>query len=271
MMKSIVGVFDTRDHAQQVRSDLLEKGFSESDIQITASDSIDTSDTTGTVRPVRDDDESEHGISGFFHKLFGGGTHNDADEYVETYSEAVRRGSCVVTVSTDDDDEVERAEHIMKDHDAIDIDARSAQWRGEQPDTAGAAGKKLSVMKEELQVGKREVQKGGVRVFSRMTETPVEEDVQLRETHAKVERRPVDRAATEADLSAFKEGEIEVRGTAEEAVVQKTARVIEEVSVGKESTERTEKVRDSVRRTDVDVEQLPDEPTPSSGTLKRPR
>jgi len=114
----------------------------------------------------------------------------------------------------------------------------------------------LPVVEEELQVGKREVERGGVRVFSHMSERPVEEEVRLREERARVERRPVDRPATEADLATFKEGTIEVRERGEEAVVSKQARVIEEVVVGKESTERTETVRDSVRRTDVDVEQL---------------
>jgi hypothetical protein len=42
----------------------------------------------------------------------------------------------------------------------------------------------------------------------------------------------------------------------EEPVVQKRARVREEVVVGKETTQRTEKVRDNVRRTEVKVEPL---------------
>ena len=36
----------------------------------------------------------------------------------------------------------------------------------------------------------------------------------------------------------------------------KEARVVEEVSVNKEITERNEKVKDSIRKTDVDVEKL---------------
>ena len=46
--------------------------------------------------------------------------------------------------------------------------------------------------------------------------------------------------------------EIEKRG--EEAVVDKTARVREEVAVGKTVEERTETIRDKVRRTEVEVE-----------------
>ena len=120
----------------------------------------------------------------------------------------------------------------------------------------------LPVIEEELQVGKREVQRGGVRVYSHVTETPVEETVQLHEEHVNVERRPVDRPLTAADSAAFKEENFELRETAEEAVISKQARVVEEVVVGKTATDRTETVRDTVRRTDVEVEQLDTQHTP---------
>jgi stress response protein YsnF len=84
-----------------------------------------------------------------------------------------------------------------------------------------------------------------------VTETPVSESVNLREEHASIERRPVDRPATAADL---KEGFVEIKETAEQAVVAKTARVVEEVVVGKEASSRTETVNDTVRGTDVEVE-----------------
>jgi uncharacterized protein (TIGR02271 family) len=101
-----------------------------------------------------------------------------------------------------------------------------------------------------------ELRRGGVRVYSRVRETPVEESVTLRQEEAKVSRRPVDRPATEQDLAAFKETSVEVRETAEEPVISKKARVIEEVEVGKQTTQRQEKIRDTVRRTDVEVEHL---------------
>ncbi len=115
----------------------------------------------------------------------------------------------------------------------------------------------LPVIEEQIKIGKREVNTGGVRVRQSVTETPVEETVTLREEHVNVERRPVDRAVDDANMSgAFKEGVIEVTETAEEAVVSKQARVVEEVVVNREAVEREETIRDTVRRTDVDVEQL---------------
>jgi uncharacterized protein (TIGR02271 family) len=83
---------------------------------------------------------------------------------------------------------------------------------------------------------------------------PVEETVRLREETVRVERRPVDRPATAADLKANADETIELTETAEEAVVSKRARVVEEVVVHKDVEEHTETVRDTVRRTDVDVD-----------------
>lgn len=124
----------------------------------------------------------------------------------------------------------------------------SQDLRGEQS---------IPVVEEELSVGKRQVERGGVRVFSRVEEQPVQEQVNLREEHVHVERRPVDRVATSGDFNqAFKEGTFEVTERVETPVVEKQARVVEEVVVGKEATERTETVRDTVRRTDVEVERL---------------
>jgi uncharacterized protein (TIGR02271 family) len=114
----------------------------------------------------------------------------------------------------------------------------------------------IPVVEEELQVGKRAVNRGGVRVFSRVVEKPVEERVQLREENVSVERRPVNRNLSAGENAAFKEDVIEVRETDEEAVVAKQARVVEEVVVRKDVEQRTETVRDTVRRTEVNVENL---------------
>lgn len=84
----------------------------------------------------------------------------------------------------------------------------------------------------------------------------MEAEVRLREEHVHVERRPMDRSVSNADMSAFKEGVIEVTEMSEEAVVSKQARVVEEVVVGKDVRERSETVHDTVRRTEVDVKEV---------------
>ncbi|MBV8399223.1 MAG: YsnF/AvaK domain-containing protein, partial [Acetobacteraceae bacterium] len=113
----------------------------------------------------------------------------------------------------------------------------------------------IPVYEEQLRVGKREVGRGSVRVRSYVVEQPVHEQVQLREERVHVERRPVDRPADIAGTAEpFRERTIEVTATAEEAVIAKEARVKEEIVVGKDTQERTETVSDTVRRTEVEVE-----------------
>jgi len=113
----------------------------------------------------------------------------------------------------------------------------------------------IPVVEERVEVGKREVGRRGVRVYSDVHEHPVEKDIELREEHIHVERRPVDRPATEADLNAFREGTIELTETREEPMVRKEARVVEEVIVGKDVNTRRETVHETARRTDVRVEE----------------
>lgn len=209
------------------------------------------------------------------------------DEHARYYVEGIRRGGTLVTVSTRDDD-AERVMEIMNRHHPVDIEDRASMWRGTGfniprgptrvgGETATVGGEtatiggetaipatgaqhlqgaqRIPVVEEELKVAKREVETGGVRVRPRMEERAVEEQVNLREERVNVERMPVDRPATAADFNqAFQGGTIEVTERAEEAVVQKEPRVVEEVLVGKEATERTETVRDSVRRTEADIQ-----------------
>ena len=125
-------------------------------------------------------------------------------------------------------------------------------------DTAGLSGgdEVIPIAEEELHVGKRQVGQGRVRIQSRVVETPVSEQVTLREERVDVERRPVSGTTQAGTLGGdpFQERTIEVEERREEAVVSKEARVVEEVVVRKDVEQRTETVSDTVRRTEVDVE-----------------
>ncbi len=111
----------------------------------------------------------------------------------------------------------------------------------------------VQVVEERLTVGKRAVSRGKVRLHSYVVENQVSEDVALRDETVTVDRHAVDRpVALGAD--AFEERTIEREEIDEEAVVGKTARVVEEVGIRKDATERTETIRDTVRSTKVDIE-----------------
>ena len=94
---------------------------------------------------------------------------------------------------------------------------------------------------------------GRVRVRSYVVETPVSEQVNLRDENVQVERKPVDRPAAPGD-ALFQDRVIEAEEHAEEAVVGKEARVREEVTLKKVAQDRTEMVSEKVRSTKVDIE-----------------
>ncbi len=114
----------------------------------------------------------------------------------------------------------------------------------------------IPVVREELEVGKRPVVTGGVRIYSRTVEEPVEEQVRLRQERVVVDRQPADRTASVPDQESLRDQTIDVVEMSEEPVIQKRARVVEEVRVGKESTERTETVRETLRHTEVKTEPI---------------
>ena len=266
-MQTVIAAFDDRQDAQRALERLIEDGFSRDMVHLQARNEAwgERTDTTSDDSPG-----IMESIRRFFADLFG------SDEPAGDsgrYAEAVRRGGSVLIVDATDERQADRAREILAAMDGtVDLDERASQWGREgwagfdartASDTpregaqATAEGTNvMPVVQEELQVGKRAVSKGGVRVIQRVTETPVKEMIRLRDERATIERRPVDRPAEEADFANFKEGTIEVRETIEEPVVAKTARVVEEVVVGKEVQERTETVADTVRRTDVEVERL---------------
>lgn len=282
MANTVVGVYDSYAQAQNAMNELLACGFSRDEVQL--SPESDRSTTAQTSTTTTHDQHGGSGIMNFFRSLFG--TDEDRTDR-DIYSEAVRRGSCVLTVYADSEEQGDQAADIMNRFNPVDIDERASTWRSEgwtgydesapmltdseiqsersrhgQARTEGtgmsATGEqtRIPVVEEELKVGKRAVQHGGVRVFTRVTEKPVQESVDLRKERVTVERHAVDQPASEADMAAFKEGSVELRETSEEPVVSKTARVVEEVVVGKEVTQETENIKDTVRRTDVDVEKL---------------
>jgi stress response protein YsnF len=247
MSQTVVGLFKSNDRAQNAKRELVEEGFASQKISVIAGDGADfntagSNGSTTSTHAANGDEGIGTKISNWFHSLTGGDEHTDDVNY---YADGVTKGGTVLAVSVPDD-EADFVADWLRSHGAHNVDENSGvtQDRAASVNTAKTGAKtSIPVVEEELQVGKRQVQRGGVRVYSHVTERPVEANIRLREEHIRVERRPVDRAATEADFEAGRNQSIELTETAEEAVV------------GKEATERTEKVRDKVRRTDVEVEQ----------------
>lgn len=281
MQNTVIGVYDEYSKAQSAFNELSTRGFDRANIQM--SPEQDTQEGRTSTLSRSDEDEG-WGIGKFFRNMFGSDDDTSAS-HSDVYHEAVRRGSYLVSVQAASDKERDQACEILNRFDPVDIDERSTQWRTQgwsgydksaaaytndeavrerglystaaKPTTGTTQGEaRLPVIEEELKVGKRMVQRGGVRIYQHVTERPVEETVRLRDEKVKVSRKRVNKAATQADLAAFKEGTVELRETAEEPVISKGARVVEEVVVNRDVREHDETVRDKLRRTDVEVEQL---------------
>jgi stress response protein YsnF len=250
MKQTVFGIFDKQSDAQNAVKRLVDDGFSHGliDVHSTRSDAA-----TGTAdNTANRNNDSNDGIGGFFSNLFG----SDNDE-ASTYSDVARRGT-VVTVHATSEDEAERAARVLDKFGAIDANERAMKYRQEgrtgadHRETTGND-KSIPVIEEQMEVGKREVETGGVSIRSRIIERPVEEHLRLREEHVSINRNPVDRPATEADFRNFKEGEAEMTEHSEVPVVNKESRVVEEVNLKKETRERDQTIKDRVRETDVDV------------------
>jgi uncharacterized protein (TIGR02271 family) len=280
MSKTVVGLFSTMQQANQVKQALVSDGYDAGSIRVVANDTSDTSATntyetgsgSATANPSGYTDIGSGGgtgigekISHFFRSLAGG---DDAAHH--HYAKGVNEGGALLAVTVPDD-EADEVASLLSQHGAKDIDdsyegsaaaGKTAyddtfsRSRTETADARTSGETAIPVIEEQLTVGKREVDRGGVRVYSHVVERPVDTDVQLREERINVERRAVNRPATAADFTAGNGGTIELNAVGEEAVVGKTSRVVEEVLVGKEANERTETIHDSVRRTEVEVEEV---------------
>lgn len=288
MATTVVGVFDEFSQAQQAVRELTDMGIGQGNVSIARNEPSGQGYTTyggANSKDYTTGTSVGEKISNFFGSVFG--SDDDADER-DLYAESVRRGSTVVVVNTDDSN-VDRVTDVLNRAGAIDVDRRAAQYRAagyqkfdqtatpysaeqtatERQSFADQGEIALPVIEEQLAVGKRVVQRGGVRVHTRVTERPVEESVTLREENVHVERRPVNRTASEADFANVQEGEFTLTERAEEAVIGKQARVVEEVVVGKNVTEHEETIRETVRRTDVEVEETDIDTDATRGTTNR--
>ncbi len=285
MAQTVIGIFDNASEAQNAAQQLISNGFSRSSIDISSQSSSAASSGAagyGASSNANNDDFGDK-VGNFFSSLFG----SDQDDS-KKYSTVASRGT-VVTVHAQSMQEAERAADILDQFGAVDVDDRHMQYSnlnntGSAATTAGFADtttsrvdtdltnrnvvdadRSIPIIEENLQVGKRTVETGGIRLRSRIIERPVEEHLRLREEHVHVERIPVNRPISSADLASFQEGTIEMTESAERAVVNKEARIVEEVRLNKEVTERDEVIRDTVRRTDVDVDNLSSTDTRTTG------
>ena len=269
--ETIVAVFDTTTHAKAAIDSLKSAGVPTDAISM-HTDAPDTVSSTTTAAPVRE--------QGFWSSLFGG----EPDHDTAVYDRSVAGGSTIVSVNAPEA-HIAKVLDILESHNPVDIDDRAASYGLTQTTATGmskpaaralpvaAEGNAMApnrtddagamqLSEEMLAVGKRVVNRGGTRIRRFVVETPVEENVALHSEKVVLDRRPVTDGRVPAD--GFTDKTIEMTEMAEEAVVSKTARVYEEIGLRKEVNDRVETVRDTVRKEDVEVVQVPGSPVTST-------
>jgi uncharacterized protein (TIGR02271 family) len=160
---------------------------------------------------------------------------------IERCADEIRKGRTLEAIVVDDS-QAASASAILDRYAGDDVDASTELV--------------VPIMREELDVGIRRVDSGGVRIVSRVREMPVEQTVTVREERITVERRIIDRPIGEGD-EAFRDRTVDVKAFAEQPVVTKRARVTEEIHVHTDRDERVQKVNETLRHTDVKIAELP--------------
>jgi len=263
--QTIVAVFDTAAHAAAAVEALKAGGFAAADISVFDRDRLAGGRGAANLREP-----------GVWRRLFGG---NMYQHEAQVYGQAVEEGGVVVSVRVIDS-EVAHATGILDLHRPIDVPDRAittgiapaahvetvAAAVAAQPIVAEqrvAVSDKLAekhdevlrLAEEQLEVGKRMVETGKTRIRRFVTEREVSADVTLHEEHAEVLRQAVTDRAFVGDID-WADRTIEVVETAEQALVNKTARIVEEVGLRVTGTDHVETVHDKVRRQQVEVERL---------------
>ncbi|MDB6088820.1 MAG: hypothetical protein JWN85_1604 [Gammaproteobacteria bacterium] len=255
MMRKITAVYDSKPDAQAAQDRLLALGLPQEHMEILDQGAPGYSGASTTA---------EHkGLWASIKEMF------IPDEDRRTFEESIRRGGYLLVASVEAD-QADAALEALEGSNAVDLERRQEQWRAEGwsgqdaageprtaavPDSNDASEQTIPIVKERLRVGKREVDQGRVRVRSFVVEEPVHEEVRLREEHVDIERRPVNQpTATGAAGDLLRERTVELQETAEEAVVAKEAVVTEELHVRKRADERVQQVDETVRHTEVQVD-----------------
>jgi uncharacterized protein (TIGR02271 family) len=264
--ETLVAAFDTSDHAMAAVKALEASGFHPADISV-----IDSSRLTA----AKGVDVAAH-PPGLWHRLFG----TDLHKYeAAVYADTIDDGGTVVSVRVPHD-QVAHASGILDLHRPINVHDR-AVTSGVAPavhvetaakaitamplvgDQAVAVTQKLAAIhsdvlqlaEEQLRIGKKNVETGQTRVRRFTTERDVSQDVTLHEEHAEVLRTALTQPAALEEID-WADRVIELVESKEQALVHKTARLVEEVSLRSIGADHVETIHEKLRRQQAEVEQL---------------
>jgi stress response protein YsnF len=250
--QTLIAAYATRDEAERVRNRLIESGIPNDDIRPSPDGATDAEGPA----------QRTEGGNSFWDWLFG----TDVPETDRAwYQSNLREGRTAVSVRSSDVTKPALIEGILEEYEPVSM-GDDAIASG--PGPANENEERIPIIKEELEVGKRETEQR-YRIRAYTVEHPVEENVTLRDERVVIERRPISSEGA-ADDQALKPREVEIIERHEEPVVAKKAQATEEVVVvRKEVQEHTEAVRDKVRETKVEVDKNTTDDKPPSVPRER--
>lgn len=200
-------------------------------------------------------------VKGFWASIFGSDDHTEHARY----DRHVQSGNCVVTVRTPDDKH-DHIAAILERHEPIDLDTDGASATTASPAKAPLAAtgmvgngkgnaddQTMKLSEERLAVGKRAMTDGTTRVRRYVKETPVEKTISLHNETVTLDRRPVADGGVVANPD-FTDKSFSMTESHEEAVVAKDARVVEEIRLRKDSSDKDHTVKDTVRKHEVEID-----------------
>jgi len=266
--ETLVAAFDTKDKAMAAVDALKAGGFHSDDISV-----VDNTRLAGTKGVAPNAAKS----IGLWQWLFGDIAKYEANVYAQTISE----GGTVVSVRVPRD-QVAQAAGILDLHHPINVNDRAitagfapvahvetaaktiaaatplaaAQSVAVTPKLAEVHPDTLRLAEEQLQIGKKMVETGRTRVRRFTTERDVAQDVTLHEEHAEVLRSAVSQQPAELKDIDWADSTLEVVETKEQALINKVARLVEEVSLRKKGDDHVETIHEKLRRQQAEVEQV---------------
>jgi uncharacterized protein (TIGR02271 family) len=245
--EKVVAVYDTEESANAALKSLTSSGYRTDDISVIRSEG--EAERAGLREP------------GLWQRLFG----RDLDHpEAAVLGRSFKDGSVIVAVRVSELD-APKVVSLLDSHKPVDVMDRAKAYGlvgatpavPKTPIPAKMAGEEmLRVAEEQLNVGKRTIEAGHTRVRRYVIEKPAEANITLHEEHAEVMRRAISDPAYVKDID-WSDKTIDVTETVEEAVVNKTAHITEEVVVRRQGSDRTQTVHETVRRQQIDVDHLP--------------
>ena len=264
MTHVVVSLSDQPDEARSVMHTLNEAGYDESNIEFIESDPESQSFFKRIFQKEGGEEMQAERAMEFLTRL------GIPEDEAEDYADQVKKGRSMVLLRCENEREAEKARKLIKhgmQEESGEEPIRSETAKRPESEKHSEIGEsergeqRIQASEEEVRIGKRQTETGGVRVEKDVTEEEVEEEVMLREEDVDVERRDVDRPLDEGE-EAFQEEELEVSESREEPVVDKETRVREEVTVSKDTEEHPETIRETVRRENINVKNLTERARP---------